>query len=110
MRAKHLEKQLAEQRKALAAKEKEAGGLAQELKRERAAVDACQQRWDACTVLSVINGCADCRHSETSSQSLSPDAAQCLQRLHRLCGNEGSPAVVQYFCMSRVQAGEAGLQ
>ncbi|BDA47769.1 Structural maintenance of chromosomes protein 2 [Coccomyxa sp. Obi] len=44
VRAKHLEKQLAEQRKALAAKEKEAGSLAQELKRERAAVDACQQR------------------------------------------------------------------
>lgn len=44
--AKHLEKQLAEQRKALAAKEKEAGSLAQELKRERAAVDACQQRCD----------------------------------------------------------------
>ncbi|EIE18219.1 RecF/RecN/SMC protein [Coccomyxa subellipsoidea C-169] len=35
VRAKHLEKQLSEQRKALAAKEKEAGLLAQELKRER---------------------------------------------------------------------------
>ncbi len=44
VRAKHLEKQLLEQRKALAAKEKEAGLLAQELKRERATVDACQQR------------------------------------------------------------------
>jgi hypothetical protein len=44
VRTKHLEKQLGEQRKALAAKEKEAGALAQELKRERAAVDACQQR------------------------------------------------------------------
>ena len=44
MRAKHLEKQLSEQRKALAAKEKEAGLLAQELKRERGTVDTCQQR------------------------------------------------------------------
>ena len=46
VRAKHLEKQLTEQRKALTAKEKEAGSLAQELKRERSAVDACQQRCD----------------------------------------------------------------
>lgn len=44
MRAKHLEKQLAEQRKLLASKEKEAGSLAKELKREQAAVDSCSQR------------------------------------------------------------------
>ncbi len=45
MRAKHLEKQLAEQRKLLASKEKEAGSLAKELKKEQAAMEQFSQRW-----------------------------------------------------------------
>jgi hypothetical protein len=42
VRCKHLQKQLGEQRKALAAKEKEGSKLHQELERERAAVQAAE--------------------------------------------------------------------
>ena len=44
-RAKHLQKQLAEQRRALSSKEKEAGQLQAQLAKEQAAVDSCKQRW-----------------------------------------------------------------
>ena len=44
MQARQLEKQLAEQRKALASKEKEAGTLAKDLRCEQAAVDGCFKR------------------------------------------------------------------
>ena len=37
-------KQLAEQRRALASKEKEAGGLAQDLQKEQRKVDECSRR------------------------------------------------------------------
>lgn len=41
-RCKHLQKQLAEQRKALASKQKEGSKLQQELAREQAAVEQCR--------------------------------------------------------------------
>ena len=44
VRQKGLKKQLAEQRKALASKEKEAGGLAQTLQKEQQKVDECSRR------------------------------------------------------------------
>ena len=44
VRQKGLKKQLAEQRKALASKEKEAGGLAQDLQKEQRKVDECSHR------------------------------------------------------------------
>ena len=44
MRQKGLRKQLAEQRRALASKEKEAGGLAQDLQKEQRKVDECSRR------------------------------------------------------------------
>ena len=44
VRQKGLKKQLAEQRKALASKEKEAGGLAQDLQKEQRKVDECSRR------------------------------------------------------------------
>ena len=44
VRQKGLKKQLAEQRRALASKGKEAGGLAQDLQKEQRKVDDCSQR------------------------------------------------------------------
>ena len=44
VRQKGLKKQLAEQRKGLASKEKEAGGLAQTLQKEQQKVDDCSRR------------------------------------------------------------------
>lgn len=44
VRQKGLRKQLAEQRRALASKEKEAGGLAQSLQKEQQKVDECSRR------------------------------------------------------------------
>lgn len=45
IRCKHLQKQLAEQQKALKAKQKEAAQLQQELDREQATVEDCSSRW-----------------------------------------------------------------
>ena len=42
MRIKHLQKQLGEQQKALASKQKEGGKLAAELDKERGAVEGCR--------------------------------------------------------------------
>ncbi len=44
VRQKGLRKQLAEEKRKLASKEKEAGGLAQELQREQRQVDECSAR------------------------------------------------------------------
>ncbi len=44
MRAKHLKKQLADQRKALSSKEKEAKDLENKLRAEQAKVDECKLR------------------------------------------------------------------
>ena len=46
VRQKGLKAQLAEQRRALASKEKEAGSLAQALAKEQRKVDECSKRWD----------------------------------------------------------------
>lgn len=45
VRQKGLKKQLSEQRRALASKEKEAGGLAQELQKEQKKVEECSRRY-----------------------------------------------------------------
>jgi septal ring factor EnvC (AmiA/AmiB activator) len=44
VRQKGLKKQLAEEKRKLASKEKEAGGLAQQLQREQRQVDECSAR------------------------------------------------------------------
>ena len=46
MRQRGLKAQLAEQRRALASREEEAGGLAQALAKEQRAVEECSKRWD----------------------------------------------------------------
>jgi structural maintenance of chromosome 2 len=48
-KVKHLTKQLAEQRKTLATKEKEGGKLSSQVETERTAVDACKQRLSSCS-------------------------------------------------------------
>lgn len=50
MRQKGLKAQLAEQRRALASKEKEAGSLAQALAKEQRKVEECSKRWDTHTL------------------------------------------------------------
>ena len=47
VRQKGLKAQLAEQGRALASKEKEAGSLAQALAREQRSVEECSKRWGA---------------------------------------------------------------
>ena len=51
---KGLKAQLAEQRRALASKEKEAGGLAQALAKEQRKVEECSKRWDTRTLVHGI--------------------------------------------------------
>ena len=66
MRSKHLEKQLAEQQKALQSMEKEAIKLQRDLIKEEAAVQACQRRCRFClrysllTPIGHLEGCQDC--------------------------------------------------
>ena len=66
MRSKHLEKQMAEQQKALQSMEKEAIKLQRDLIKEEAAVQACQRRCHFCLGYSLLipmghlEGCQDC--------------------------------------------------
>ena len=63
VRQKGLKKQLTEQRRALASKEKEAGGLAQDLQKEQQKVDECSRRH-------AIRGMPNCCTSQIMSCSV----------------------------------------
>ncbi len=77
VRQKGLKKQLAEQRKALASKEKEAGGLAQDLQKEQRTVDECSHRQ------ALSQKCLD-------THLLPSIAALCLGIVHFLFGRRSS--------------------
>lgn len=73
VRQKGLKKQLAEQRKALASKEKEAGGLAQTLQKEQQKVDECSRRQaplNVCIHRHLSSG--DIKQNRDSCSSASP--------------------------------------
>ena len=71
VRQKGLKKQLAEQRKALASKEKEAGGLAQDLQKEQRKVDECSRR-------QVLHSNSSTTHSSAAKRCSPSALALCM--------------------------------
>ena len=96
VRQKGLKKQLADQRRALASKEKEAGGLAQDLQKEQRKVEECSRRQapplrpSACSVSLIQQRHCSEVNSQGKAKERESDWTVWLCRLSALQYNEAA--------------------